>query len=327
MNKFTLLILMACSSCGAAIANLDVIGTVTIRDTGASNLIWFADGAGKGLDYLPVGFGQLAVRPSQLEVYNEPRSNVITRFNSVNLNGDGNQINHYMMAYSENIESGWQNYLGLTQTEYHQTWNSPYTPWGTNFGWRFFGINFVFDTATREFRGADGGFALDVFKIENPRQAGNPAPAWSVATTPSKPHAVQTVYGSIYAKPVPGFSQGGIESWGGGFSARSSAGDSAVSLYYYGDNTGNLGLDAGAAGKPFNLYGASTWIVKTNGGGKFIVQGDAGVGGRLFVTNSVVHGTNSFTGSVDVAPANTTVVVGWIPITNAGVRYYQPLYQ
>jgi hypothetical protein len=328
-------------------SNVTFKGTARFGDVSSSNLIWFAEGIGTGLDRLPVGFGQTISNPYDSTPLDEPRSNIVTRFHSINADGSGNQINTNMFEYSENIESGWQNYAGRTQTEYHKTWNSPYTKWGTNFGWRFFGINFVFDTATREFVGADGGYALDVFKIENPRQAGTPAPAWSVTTSPTVPYASQIVHGAIYAKPVAGFSQGTVEAWGGGFTAYNNAATAGDALYYYPDNNGYLGAVGDAVGTPFNFTGHSTWTVKSNtrgpDRGTFIVEGNAGVGGQLYVTNSasiptnsaanqylngnVFHRTNTYVGSIAAAPANKTTPVGWMPLTNAGVRYYVPLYQ
>lgn len=47
------------------------------------------------------------------------------------------------------------------------------------------------------------------------------------------------------------------------------------------------------------------------------------------VTNAVgsFHGTNTFLGGVAIVPGNVATPAAWMPITNAGARYYIPLYQ
>jgi len=45
------------------------------------------------------------------------------------------------------------------------------------------------------------------------------------------------------------------------------------------------------------------------------------------LTGATSHTTNTYTGSIAVVPGNTVTPVGWMPLTNAGTRYYVPLYQ
>jgi hypothetical protein len=45
------------------------------------------------------------------------------------------------------------------------------------------------------------------------------------------------------------------------------------------------------------------------------------------LTGATSHTTNTYSGSIAVVPGNTVTPVGWMPLTNAGTRYYVPLYQ
>jgi hypothetical protein len=52
-----------------------------------------------------------------------------------------------------------------------------------------------------------------------------------------------------------------------------------------------------------------------------------GVTGTLTATNVVLNGTNTWNCSTNTLPASASVVVGWMPITNNGVRLFMPLYK
>lgn len=278
---------------GNTLSNLNMSGTANFLTVSPSNLIWFAEGIGSSggatnKNRLPVVFGQTIGIPGETQL-DEPRSNIVTRVGAINVDGSGNVINTNMMSASRNWESGWQNLENFTQTELHETWNSPYTQWGTNFGWRFFGLNFVFNTDTREFLSADGGYAVDVFKIENPRQMGTPAAAWYVETGDTTNEASMYVRGNITAKSIPGVIQSVVSTWGGALGMFDTTGANG-SLFRIGAS-GNLRLTADSGttlGNTADFEGFSALNAPTN---TFFGTGASISNGMVRATNTATFGS------------------------------------
>lgn len=71
-------------------------------------------------------------------------------------------------------ESRWQNGAGLSQLEWWDYFATPYTDFGTNAGFRFFGANLVWDTTNRTYVSSDANITVDSFHFAVP----------SVGTTP-----------------------------------------------------------------------------------------------------------------------------------------------
>ena len=120
--------------------------------------------------------------------------------------------------------------------------------------------------------------------------------------------------------------------------------DGVYSVYAFGDRAGRnssltncddfyafgTGAGAGMVGEFDNVFLIGSGAVAT--GNNQWVAGDASYdyffpGPSATFSGTIIHGTNTYSGSITDAPADPVTVVGYIPITNAGVRYYMPLYQ
>jgi|GEM_PF-6555116 len=117
----------------------------------------------------------------------------------------------------------------------------------------------------------------------------------------------------------------------------------AYGLYAFGDRAGQgssltncddfyaFGTAAGAGmvGEFDNVFLIGSRAVAT--GNNQWVAGDAAYDyffpGPSATFNSVIHGTNTYSGSISDVPVDPVTVVGWVPLTNAGVRYYMPLFK
>ena len=138
-------------------------------------------------------------------------------------------------------------------------------------------------------------------------------------------------FGKTYISDGAGLDRIRIESFegtlAGGIDLVDAANNVRFQAYQNGDNSGATYIFDGA--------GSTRFVAESDGvGGGDTTFHDASFNPRLIIhTNSVevvgplVHGTNTYSGSITDAPTNPVTPVGYMPITNAGVRYYVPLFQ
>lgn len=67
-------------------------------------------------------------------------------------------------------------------------------------------------------------------------------------------------------------------------------------------------------------------ILQVDGVGNITPATSATFSGTVTALRTI-SGTNTYVGSIAIAPANAVTVAGWMPITNGTTRYYVPLYQ
>lgn len=128
-----------------------------------------------------------------------------------NRTGGGVPQNTNAPSFVQSFESAWQNYPGLTQSEWWWGWSSPNTQWGTNFSWRPFGMDFYWDTTTKEFRGSDMSWNVGSINIGNPLQSSYPI---TFGTSSTEKKGTMEIYGSITTH-TNGADLGGISIIGG----------------------------------------------------------------------------------------------------------------
>ncbi|MFM2081651.1 MAG: hypothetical protein RL380_342 [Verrucomicrobiota bacterium] len=152
---------------GWEICPTNILSTWPVSGLGAK---WFAMTA--PISNVALGhWGEFrAVSSVQANSYGDPLGDLTYNF-GFNQGGDAAGMSSYgptatnMPHWSKQMETSWQNYAGLTQMEDWWNWGAPYTQWGTNAQWRYFGANLVWDSVTKQYVGSDGGFHLDNFYI------------------------------------------------------------------------------------------------------------------------------------------------------------------
>jgi hypothetical protein len=81
--------------------------------------------------------------------------------------GDGSPICTNQSQWVHQVESCWQNYIGVSQMEDWYGWGTPYTAYGTNFSWRFQGGTLMWNTTTHAYAGSTWGFSVDNFYLND----------------------------------------------------------------------------------------------------------------------------------------------------------------
>jgi hypothetical protein len=118
-------------------------------------------------------------------------------------------------SWLEQRESRWQNLGSQSQLEWWNGFNTPFTPWGTNFGMRFLAFDLVWDTTNRTYVSSDGNVMAGSFSFFNPLNSGVAGMLWQPAS-PSQSGSLLTLRGSLTTETNDSGSSG-INILGGSF--------------------------------------------------------------------------------------------------------------
>ena len=224
--------------------------------------------------------------------WDENNADVLTIPIGVNVNGNGNQVKTNFGSMQLNNESTWQNGPNFSQWEYYWIFNTPYTPWGTNYGWRWFSFTPQWKTGSNVFGSAAVGFTADIFSVNNERTNNGQAP-FNLTTHTADAGATLDLYGSLTVHDYTSGNSGGITSP----TLTVSQSNSTFNIIY---DTASSGFKAySSTNLTFSQFPLVSMTVPFDMGGHTRIGYANGTGGDLLTYNStdIVLGGTSVAGS------------------------------
>ncbi|MFM2296046.1 MAG: hypothetical protein RLZZ350_2459 [Verrucomicrobiota bacterium] len=210
-------------------------------------------------------FGEYrAVSSIQPNSYGDPLGDLTYTFG---FNFGGSETGHSsfgptatnMPNWSKTMETSFQNYAGLTAMEDWWTWGAPYTQWGTNAQWRYFGGDLFWDSATKQYLDSDFTISVDHFYLGGAfnRSARNGAFGFQVNDLGNGGKDVK-VYGTITTY-TNASNSGGLALKGGRFDMENAT-ETANCAFYFNSGTQEFllhGADSAPPGVGYRVFAFS----------------------------------------------------------------------
>lgn len=211
-------------------------------------------------------------------------------------NADGFSPNE--PRFTEQQETHWQNLAGNTQLEWWKAVGNPTNGFGTNYVFRWEGLDLVWNTTTKTFVSSDMHWRVHDFNWENPDTPNTNG--FNVTFNRNKWGAVGTFKG-IMTFTTNDNSSGGISVYGGTAVIGDTTGAKGFRLRY--DYSGSIG------------HAGQSAIYEVDVGQGFLILGHTNISlieGGLYLPGTTKLGTNASAGIA-------TVIMGGNGLTNNGV--------